>query len=548
MANHWVILGIKSTNDKRQIKRAYSTLLKKTKPESDPEGYQRLREAFDQAIKIAGQQSRPTPNAEHIITPSDSNIENGAADNHLDSSGEFANFNALVEEERLVASEAETDGKREQALHQIMLEERRRQAELLAEQQLAEDSTREQELAEYSMVERSVEDVLACLDQDASIQRFKQLVVSEEFVSINARRKLDGLFFQTAISWSREKEFPGAVFETIAREFAWFESGEHSGWDQHELDYLQNRLRAHGRIVALRALAKRRAWGENATDIRVARILLSKFSKARFLRIAVMGSHHELLKATVAAYQSDVDNGFLPELDTPTFAWWRERFESHYFGMAHLLGGAIIGILILAVVQIQTSAEGRVIHPAVYLYILMGSVTFGSAIFWCLTWLSSKGWKILSNFYGEKIDYWVQTPQVYRNLTIGYLITFILPVLWPGLGLIQILGYCLVIVTLKASVVYVVFGGAIYELMLTGMQLDKWSKVVSADFVLVGLTTYFTFFYFLGNLPDILPQLIPKNKVHQLLLYIPYSCLLAVALLKGVLFVVEGFNSLMISG
>lgn len=51
----WNMLDIEPTDDTSVIKKAYAKLLKIHHPEEDPEGYQRLREAFDQAIKSAKQ-------------------------------------------------------------------------------------------------------------------------------------------------------------------------------------------------------------------------------------------------------------------------------------------------------------------------------------------------------------------------------------------------------------------------------------------------------------------------------------------------------------
>ncbi|WP_334077791.1 tetratricopeptide repeat protein [Paenibacillus sanfengchensis] len=51
--NFWQTLGIEPTGDKSAIKRAYAKLLKIHHPEDDPQGYQKLREAFDRAMKIA---------------------------------------------------------------------------------------------------------------------------------------------------------------------------------------------------------------------------------------------------------------------------------------------------------------------------------------------------------------------------------------------------------------------------------------------------------------------------------------------------------------
>ncbi|MCP1305795.1 J domain-containing protein [Paenibacillus tyrfis] len=49
----WNILDIQPTNDLSVIKKAYARKLKQHHPEDDPEGYQRLREAYDQAVRAA---------------------------------------------------------------------------------------------------------------------------------------------------------------------------------------------------------------------------------------------------------------------------------------------------------------------------------------------------------------------------------------------------------------------------------------------------------------------------------------------------------------
>lgn len=61
MNSAWKILGIEPTDDMTVIKKAYSSKLKIHHPEDDPEGYQRLREAFETVKKAwKNRNLRPT--------------------------------------------------------------------------------------------------------------------------------------------------------------------------------------------------------------------------------------------------------------------------------------------------------------------------------------------------------------------------------------------------------------------------------------------------------------------------------------------------------
>ena len=49
------ILEIEETKDEDSIRAAYRVLLKKTNPEDDPEGFKRLRQAYEEALRFAAQ-------------------------------------------------------------------------------------------------------------------------------------------------------------------------------------------------------------------------------------------------------------------------------------------------------------------------------------------------------------------------------------------------------------------------------------------------------------------------------------------------------------
>ena len=78
------ILGISSSSDKKAIKHAYAKLLKKYNPEDDPEGYQKLREAYDNALKY-----EKSHKAQNDISYDNYQSEENTPLNHSDNSRDY---------------------------------------------------------------------------------------------------------------------------------------------------------------------------------------------------------------------------------------------------------------------------------------------------------------------------------------------------------------------------------------------------------------------------------------------------------------------------
>lgn len=60
-ASHWQELGIAPTSDRAGIRRAYANRLKAMGPERDPAAFQRLRTAYESALRDAGERVEPPP-------------------------------------------------------------------------------------------------------------------------------------------------------------------------------------------------------------------------------------------------------------------------------------------------------------------------------------------------------------------------------------------------------------------------------------------------------------------------------------------------------
>ncbi|WP_055106991.1 J domain-containing protein [Paenibacillus ihumii] len=109
----WAILGIEQTYDTAVIRRAYAKELQNNHPEDDPAGYQRLREAYDQAMKLAKQhqqsQSSRAGEEEEDFSSSSSEQSFGEVENEVENEDEPWDKEEDQDEDRSWSSEDEDE-------------------------------------------------------------------------------------------------------------------------------------------------------------------------------------------------------------------------------------------------------------------------------------------------------------------------------------------------------------------------------------------------------------------------------------------------------
>lgn len=70
MASPWTILGLEpSQHDERSIKRAYAKLLKQHRPDQDPEGFRRIHEAYQSALRMAEDDDEVDEDQSEVSSP-----------------------------------------------------------------------------------------------------------------------------------------------------------------------------------------------------------------------------------------------------------------------------------------------------------------------------------------------------------------------------------------------------------------------------------------------------------------------------------------------
>jgi hypothetical protein len=344
----WDVLGVSPTNDVRQVKRAYSRMLKKHKPEQDPEGYQCLREAFDLAMAYCADHPGDLPEIVPVSVSEDENdfpcdheVVPPIEDNCLD---ETAIILTDEEVDQLLASTCKEYDLADLSERDEPVEATRDMDEMPVEIR--------QQLVKFHQL------VFACDDSNQAVQTFKEVILSDTLLNLCYRKIFDSQCFYSAVTWPEDQPFPGQLVEYIAEEFDWSAVNAGDDYFRDNIDYVYARMNTSLAYHALCELAKRRAFfSKQSETIRAARVLLGKHRPIYFHYMSFLSRYSESIHAIINQFTVYGELSICPELDTKTFRWWMRWQQRRPLKAIHLFVSVWVALMVVVAINEEMALE-----------------------------------------------------------------------------------------------------------------------------------------------------------------------------------------------
>ncbi len=513
--NPWQILGIEPTTDKRAIKRAYASKLKIHKPELDPEGYQRLRAAFDTVIK---QSLTPARAAAEHLTQADP-VEPEPAEQT------FSQPDRALTTPPPSPSKPRTTQQRPHDAEQAKLKS----------QQLHQEKRQKQQQRIEDAVKKAVKQIIGYEESYDAITNFNQHLSSELFQPISHRRLLESSIFRAAIEWPRGRVFLSQFFDHAANIFGWRDELPADPYIRQHLDYFCGRIKVGLEYQNL----VDKAWGMQSakTDKKergAAQIILGEHAPGRFRVVGFFNRYYHQLKNIVDNFNNDQKLALCPEIDTPTFRWWQSHYARYPFTISHVFFGFLAAFFVTAgILDVLTTLQ----PPLVILAMFAGAFAICSVISWWLLKIMAIGWKKIVLFYKTRWQTIAQQHWFFWPVSVIYFSLFI----YAGVQddkLIQFLLFLLASVlafsVIGVGLIIACFGATAFAVLESNIANVTLPNFLDNAFILVGITTYFIWFHTLVRLDIKALSFFTRNFFGIVVFQALLACILGYGLLEAV--------------
>lgn len=386
----WNTLGLEPTNDLKKIKRAYSGLLKQHRPDTDPQGYQSLREAFDQAVKLAKAGkvdvvSQPVGSGLTETAPVDAEQPDPpAAERHVEEVVADEPVDRQIEppietHEEKASSEASVDVKSEPPSAQSVMQAR--VLELV------------QEVHEFAVEGKEVE----------AVALFQEQLASEELVALDYVKGYELQVLDYFNWWCQkridEKEtwLPLGFMRQVIHHYQWHKSGLGVLSSYPAFEHLYDVIYQDSGEHYLRRVRD----GNIQTDVyhqRAAKRLLGKLRPAFFTLLAMSSKRKQAIFSLLDRVSEMNDASFQFELNTPTINWWlrakqRYLFEAWMLIVGMVGGGFLLGKLTSYVEKLGGSSSPSNIDPVFFVLPYISCAALASYLVYKASHLLSIGYR-----------------------------------------------------------------------------------------------------------------------------------------------------------
>ncbi|MFT6386909.1 MAG: hypothetical protein ACJAUP_000278 [Cellvibrionaceae bacterium] len=305
----WNILEIEPTSDKKTIKKAYARLIKHHKPETSPEAYQKIREAYDNALQYI--KNYPPQNIGHHVAMErrPKKVERTPS-----------KLNAIE-----VGNKIETD-------NIVVVEIAGKPLEAVPEPEYIDDSQKIDDLIkELKSKYISEDDINAIFGENILINLKNKKEFEEKLLS--------------HLTLCEQSEYCYELAEKASEEFYWAKKYKHRKIYNKYYNLFAKRLDSARRYYVLEQPLQAIKSQYIAKSAEVAFLLTEEYNEKKLKRHLFFNIHRKDVGKYLKKLEKENPLAFDYDFNTQTVHWWKKKVNQYSLTFQHFLIGAIAGFL-----------------------------------------------------------------------------------------------------------------------------------------------------------------------------------------------------------